>query len=423
MTKSDIKVSCSFCGKSRSSVEKLIAGPNVYICNECIIISYDIVSDSIVPSEDISTSDILLTPEQIKAKLDDYIVGQTEVKELLSTCVYNHYKRLKLNAADSNITKSNILLMGSTGTGKTLFAKTLADIMDVPFAIADATTLTEAGYVGEDVESVLERLLSVADYDVEKAQQGIIYIDEIDKKSRNKESSTSSGKDVSGEGVQQALLRLIEGTTTKLRINNHKGYSTADEFIEFDTTNILFIVGGAFVGIEDTIEKRVQKSGGSIGFRTELVTSSLRTNLLSKVTPGDVILYGLIPELVGRLPLIGTLDELTIETYVHIMATVKNNIIEQTQELLKLDGIDIEFKEEFIEDAAKRAAETGLGARALRAILDHATLNIMFRAPSLHDSGVTKIIFNKYPIDVDSFPELVYDNKTCIDTQYKLFRG
>ena len=422
----DEKVACSFCGKTRKSVEKLIAGPNVYICNECIVLSYAIVAKKEQEQEQEETElPPLPTPSEIKDHLDEYIIGHAATKELLSVSVYNHYKRIYLASLDKEVEKSNILLIGQTGTGKTLFAKTLAKKMDVPFAIADATTLTEAGYVGEDVESVLERLLAVADYDVEKAQNGIVYIDEIDKKARKGESNTQTTKDVSGEGVQQALLRLIEGTTVKIRVNStsNRGYAP-EEFVEFDTTNILFILGGAFVGLEKIIEKR-QAHGTSIGFTADIMTKDRKESLLRYANHHDITVYGIIPELVGRLPLIGALDPLDKDVLVDIMTSVKNNIFDQTKELLALDGLDISFGTEFIETAAELAIEMKLGARALRTIVDQATLSIMYRAPDLHKSGVQKVVFNKYPSAEGDYPLLEFDNEDdlILDTNYTLYRG
>lgn len=417
---SDETLQCSFCGKNREDVEKLIAGPNVYICNECIALSYNIVQETLIQeTEELGLAGIP-SPSEIKAHLDEYIVGHEQAKEMLSVSAYNHYKRI-LTHQDSDeieIEKSNVLLMGPTGNGKTLFAKTLARKLQVPFAIADATTLTEAGYVGEDVESVLERLLTVADFDIDRAQKGIIYIDEIDKKARKSESNTSV-RDVSGEGVQQALLRLIEGTKTKVKVNNGKRLS--EDYVEFDTSNILFIVGGAFVGINSIIERRLKKSS-NIGFNARVMSDSERGELLQFVNEQDVIAYGIIPELMGRLPIIGTLDKLSREQLISVMKSVKNNIIQQNQKLLALDDIELEFGDQYYEQAAELAAEKKLGARALKSVIDQSLINIMYRAPELKKQGVLGIRFERYPVQGYK-PSLVYQDSIVEDTQYRLYRS
>jgi len=407
---------CSFCGKERSEVNKLIAGPNVYICNECVSLSYKIVSEEAI-SDSKDENFHLPTPSEIKEYLDRYIIGHEDVKELLSVCSYNHYKRLK-NDSDINIQKSNILLIGPTGTGKTLFAQTLSKKLNVPFAIADATTLTEAGYVGEDVESVLERLLTVADYDLEKAQQGIVFIDEIDKKARSTESSTNT-KDVSGEGVQQALLRLIEGTKSKIKMSSKR---LNDDFVEFDTSNILFIVGGAFVGLEKHIKKR-KKAKTTIGFGATVVKEN-NDKLLQQVISDDIISYGLIPELVGRLPLIGVLDSLDEDKLYQILNSVKDNIIEQSQALFYMDGIQLEFKDQYYKDVARISIKEKLGARSLKGAVENSLINLMYRAPELHKKGVVKIIFYKYPLTENDYPAIIYDSgKEEWDSAYRLYRG
>jgi ATP-dependent Clp protease ATP-binding subunit ClpX len=337
-------LSCSFCGKNRESVDKLIAGPSVYICNECITLSYNIiVNEKPTVAEDELSLENLPAPIEIKNHLDQYIVGHENAKELFSVSAYNHYKRIFYPEDDEiEIEKSNILLVGPTGTGKTLFAKTLAKKLNVPFAIADATTLTEAGYVGEDVESVIERLLSLADYDIELAQRGIVYIDEVDKKARRSETNVAT-RDVSGEGVQQALLRLIEGTTIKVKLGNSKKYT--DDFVEFDTSNVLFILGGAFVGIEKVIEKRLKKSS-SIGFGATVLDGDSKNKLLASLLPEDIIDYGLIPELVGRLPILVSLENLT-EAQLRQVLTVQNNSIDQVKALLDIDKIELVFEDKF----------------------------------------------------------------------------
>ena len=419
---SDNKVlSCSFCGKSRDSVEKLIAGPSVYICNECISLSYDIVQKVTKPEKSLSVSN-LPTPGEIKSHLDQYIVGHNHVKELLSVSAYNHYKRVLSNDHSVEIEKSNVLLIGPTGTGKTLFAKTLAKKLEVPFAIADATTLTEAGYVGEDVESVLERLMTIANFDVELAQKGIIYIDEVDKKARRSESNVAT-RDVSGEGVQQALLRLIEGTTTKVRISNNSGRKYGDDYVDFDTSNVLFIVGGAFVGIEKNIERRLKKTA-TIGFNSNVLTAAEKKNLLQKVVAEDIMEYGIIPEMMGRLPIIAPLETLTEDHFLKILSDVKNSVLEQAIKLLEMDGIKLIFNEGYKREVAVLASKQRLGARSIKGIVDQTLISIMYRAPELKKQGVEEIVFDKYPMSADHHPVLKFNNGDAeFDAQYKLYRG
>lgn len=414
-------LSCSFCGKNRESVDKLIAGPSVYICNECITLSYNIiVNEKPTVAEDELSLENLPAPIEIKNHLDQYIVGHENAKELFSVSAYNHYKRIFYPEDDDiEIEKSNILLVGPTGTGKTLFAKTLAKKLNVPFAIADATTLTEAGYVGEDVESVIERLLSLADYDIELAQRGIVYIDEVDKKARRSETNVAT-RDVSGEGVQQALLRLIEGTTIKVKLGNSKKYT--DDFVEFDTSNVLFILGGAFVGIEKVIEKRLKKSS-SIGFGATVLDGDSKNKLLASLLPEDIIDYGLIPELVGRLPILVSLENLT-EAQLRQVLTVKNNSIDQVKALLDIDKIELVFEDKFYSDVAKIAIKQKLGARSIKSVVEYSVMNIMFRAPELQKNGVVKVVFDNYPISLERPPTLVYsDGRTHKDTEYKIYRG
>ena len=407
---------CSFCGKKRDLVKKLIAGPNVFICDECITLSYNIVTNETEDPEILPVD--LPSPPEIFEFLNDHIVGHKQTKEMLSVSAYNHYKRVYNNPGELEVDKSNILLTGSTGTGKTLFAKTLAKKLGVPFAIADATTLTEAGYVGEDVESVLERLLSLANYDLDIAQKGIVYIDEIDKKARRSESNTAT-RDVSGEGVQQALLRLIEGTVVKIKISNNKK-SMVEDYVEFDTANVLFIVGGAFVGIDKVIKKRL-KSKNNIGFGANIVSDT--ENFVKYLEHKDVIEYGLIPEFVSRLPIIAVLDKLDKTHLYSIIKNVKNNVLDQVKYIFGIDDINIDFGEEYINSVAEKAIDMNIGARGIRSIVDNSLINLMYRAPSLREEGVVKILMNKYPNN-DYSPDLEYEDGNIIgDTEYKLYRG
>lgn len=409
-------LNCSFCGKNRDDVEKLVAGPSVYICNECITDCYGILDDKHPLLLQNDEKDIP-TPTEIHKYLDDYIIGQEETKAILSTCAYNHYKRI-YHKSSIDIEKSNVLMIGPTGSGKTLIAKTLSNILNVPFAIADATTLTEAGYVGDDVESILERLLSIADHDIDLAQRGIIYIDEIDKKTRKSEGA-SAARDVSGEGVQQALLRLIEGTVTKVKVASGKKYS--EEYVDFDTSQVLFIVGGAFVGIEKFITKR--KKTASIGFNSKLKTKDSSAADLKSLQPGDIIKYGLIPELVGRLPVITTLDKLSEDQLVLMLTNIKNNVTSQVQELMRIDGIELEFGDDYYRAVAQKAKKIELGARAVKTIVEKSLFYVMYYAPDLHDSGVRTIIFDNYPCKTIK-PKAVYeDGETRTLDDYKFFRG
>lgn len=412
-------LNCSFCGKSRDQVEKLIAGPGVYICNECITISYEILDDQENSLSVEKTVDNIPSPQEIHSFLNQYITGQNETKEILSTSAYNHYKRINHKKSSGvEIEKSNVLMIGPTGSGKTLFAKTLAKILNVPFAIADATTLTESGYVGDDVESVLERLLAVSDYDIKLAERGIIYIDEIDKKTRKSESSTTT-RDVSGEGVQQALLRLIEGTTTKVKISSNKKYN--EEYADFDTTNVLFILGGAFVGVEEYIIKRMKNKTG-MGFTGNIVTVDDKRSLLKSLKSDDIVKYGLIPELVGRLPIITTLDKLEEYQLVDILKNVKNNVIEQVKELMMYDNIELEFSDEYYTTVAHKASNLDMGARSIKTIVENSLFYLMYNAPVLHKSGVIKIRFDKYPSTTDK-PIAVYEDKTeKVLRDYRFFR-
>jgi len=406
-------LSCSFCGKKRTEVKKLIAGPNSYICNECINISHKIINEE-ESLEELSFEDIP-TPEEIKAHLDEYVISQEYAKEILSVCAYNHYKTI-YNDIDTDIEKSNIIILGNTGTGKTLLAKTLADKLSVPFAIADATTLTEAGYVGEDVESMLERLLNMCDWNLEVAQKGIVFIDEIDKKARKGESNTGT-KDISGQGVQQALLRLIEGTVVKVSSNGSK---RMDQYVEFDTTNVLFICSGAFVGLEKQINTKANKK--NIGFNKELKSTTKKNNWQHKVEHDDLISYGLIPELVGRLPNIVPLEPLSQSDMKTILKSSKASVIPQVKKLLEFDDIELEFNDEYIDDISKMASKTKTGARGLKSIVENSLHNIMYRAPKLKENGVKTVRFNKYPTkDVDTYPIFVYTNgNEKSDKDYKI---
>lgn len=420
MTEKNKQLTCNFCGKHREDVEKLIAGPDVYICNECIELSYTIIKDESDLNLNNLDFDKIPKPDEIKLFLDQYVVGQDYAKEILSVNAYNHYKRISQIIKDVVIDKTNILLVGSTGTGKTLLAKSLAKKLNVPFAIADATTLTEAGYVGEDVESVLERLLVLSNYDIDLAERGIVFIDEVDKKARRSESNMST-RDVSGEGVQQALLRLIEGTTTKVKVGS--GKKLVDEYIEFNTDNVLFILSGAFVGIETIIEKRLKKKS-KIGFNSALVDIKEDSQLLQKLDSEDIIEFGLIPELVGRVPVIASLDKLSQENLLHILTKVKNSIIIQIKELLKLDEIDIDFSNEYLETLSKLAIKSKLGARALKGLVENSVLNLMYRIKEFKDLEVVAIRFDNYPTSEDKYPVLIKkDNTEMTDTNYKLYRG